>query len=271
MKTGIYDNLSNEEYHSSEGISKSQLDLIAVSPSVYLWNKKAPVDTDRLKAFDMGTALHCLLLEPDEFESRFVFAPKVNRMTKAGRQEEAEFIKEHQQAGITIMTDEEYKKLMLMRDSVFAHPVAKKLLEAQGHSERSIYWQDEETGETCRARFDRQIENAPIILDVKKTADINRFMYSVEDYRYHVQDAYYSHGYHEIFGEWPRFVFLAVSETINGGKYPVRVFELEQDWKDAGSMLWRQNLRTLSEAKQNNAWFDIEELTMPYSARRKYE
>ncbi|MFC0178581.1 PD-(D/E)XK nuclease-like domain-containing protein [Thorsellia kenyensis] len=271
MKTGIYDNLSNEEYHASEGISKSQLDLIAVSPSVYLWNKKAPVDLDRLKAFDMGTALHCLLLEPDEFESRFVFAPKVNRMTKAGREEEAKFIKENQAAGITIMTHEEHHKLMLMRDSAFAHPVARKLLEAQGKSERAIYWHDDETGELCKAKMDKDISGANIILDVKKTADMDKFMYSVEDYRYHVQDAYYSHGYFQTFGEWPRFVFLAVSETINGGKYPVRVFELEQDWKDAGSMLWRQNLRTLAEAKQSNAWFDIEELQMPYSARRKYE
>ena len=53
--------LSNEEYHSGPGISKSQLDDIAESPATYIWRKSAPVDEEKLKALDMGTALHCLL------------------------------------------------------------------------------------------------------------------------------------------------------------------------------------------------------------------
>ena len=72
---GIYYDLSNDQYHSGPGVSKSQLDDIAISPATYIWRKSAPVDTEKLQALDMGTALHCLLLEPDEFDSRFIKAP----------------------------------------------------------------------------------------------------------------------------------------------------------------------------------------------------
>ena len=39
----------------------------------------------------MGSAIHCLLLEPDEFKDRFIIAPPFNRRTNAGKAEEAEF------------------------------------------------------------------------------------------------------------------------------------------------------------------------------------
>ena len=84
--------LSNEEYHAGPGVSKSQLDQIAESPATYIWAKNAPVDEEKLKAFDMGSAIHCLLLEPDEFKDRFIIAPPFNRRTNAGKAEEAEFL-----------------------------------------------------------------------------------------------------------------------------------------------------------------------------------
>jgi exodeoxyribonuclease VIII len=79
MKPGIYFDISNEDYHAGDGVSKSQLDMVALSPALLQWQKSAPVDTEKLKALDMGTALHCLLLEPEEFDKRFIVAPQFNR------------------------------------------------------------------------------------------------------------------------------------------------------------------------------------------------
>ena len=57
MNPGIYFDISNEEYHAGDGVSKSQLDMVALSPALLQWQKSAPVDTEKLKALDMGTAL----------------------------------------------------------------------------------------------------------------------------------------------------------------------------------------------------------------------
>ncbi|MGE5046901.1 exodeoxyribonuclease VIII, partial [Yersinia enterocolitica] len=72
MEPGHYQDISNEDYHSGPGVSKSQLDDVAINPAILTWKKTAPVDTEKLKALDMGTALHCLLLEPEEFDKRFI-------------------------------------------------------------------------------------------------------------------------------------------------------------------------------------------------------
>ena len=62
MKPGIYYDISNESYHAGDGVSKSQLDMVALSPALLPWSKAAPVDEEKTKALDMGTALHCILL-----------------------------------------------------------------------------------------------------------------------------------------------------------------------------------------------------------------
>ncbi len=45
----------------------------------------------------------------------------------------------------------------------------------------------------------------------------------IEEFRYHVQDAMYREGAQQTTGDPHGFFFLAVSETIDCGRYPVRV------------------------------------------------
>ena len=265
---GIYHDLSNEQYHSGPGVSKSQLDDVAESPATYIWRKNAPVDTDKLQALDMGTALHCLLLEPDEFDSRFIKAPDFNRRTKDGKAEESEFLKNCADTGKTVIEYEDHRKLLLMRESVMAHPDARWLLEQAGSSESSIYWTDEETGELCRCRPDRMLDNHPIILDVKKVDDMGRFERHVEEFRYHVQNAMYSDGFAHHFGDRPDFLFLAVSSSIECGRYPVRVRPLEPDWIVVGHDLYRRDLNTFHQCRINNDWHDLKPAIRPAWARR---
>ncbi|EEM3073471.1 exonuclease VIII, partial [Salmonella enterica subsp. enterica serovar Java] len=88
IKPGIYFGVANEAYHAGPGVSKSQLDDIADTPAIYLWRKNAPVDTEKTKPLDIGTAFHCCTLEPDEFSNRFIIAPEFNRRTNDGKREE---------------------------------------------------------------------------------------------------------------------------------------------------------------------------------------
>ncbi|ENI5821930.1 PD-(D/E)XK nuclease-like domain-containing protein, partial [Salmonella enterica] len=86
IQPGIYYDIPNEAYHAGPGVSKSQLDDIADTPAIYLWRKNAPVDTEKTKSLDTGTAFHCRVLEPEEFSKRFIIAPEFNRRTSAGKE-----------------------------------------------------------------------------------------------------------------------------------------------------------------------------------------
>ncbi|EFN6070707.1 exodeoxyribonuclease VIII, partial [Escherichia coli] len=242
IEPGIYYGISNENYHAGPGVSKSQLDDIADTPALYLWRKNAPVDTTKTKTLDLGTAFHCRVLEPEEFSNRFIVAPEFNRRTNAGKEEEKAFLMECASTGKTVITAEEGRKIELMYQSVMALPLGQWLVESAGHAESSIYWEDPETGILCRCRPDKIIPEFHWIMDVKTTADIQRFKTAYYDYRYHVQDAFYSDGYEAQFGVQPTFVFLVASTTVECGRYPVEIFMMGEEAKLAGQQEYHRNL-----------------------------
>jgi len=267
MKPGIYHDLSNEDYHAGAGISKSQLDDIAINPAIYLWRKHAPVDTDKTAALDMGSALHCMLLEPDHFDKRFIVAPAFNRRTAQGKADEQAFLNEINVRGMCVMNAEEGRKLQLMRESVLAHHPARFFLEADGPCESSMYWSDPETEELCRIRPDKYLTGRPVIVDVKKVSDMARFARHIEEFRYHVQAAMYCEGFYRCCDAHPQFVFIAVSEAIDCGRYPVRVFELHDDDMSAGFELFRRDLNTFHSCRLSNNWGGVETIQRPAWAR----
>ncbi|ECK9339908.1 exonuclease VIII, partial [Salmonella enterica subsp. enterica serovar Newport] len=157
IQPGIYYDIPNEAYHAGPGVSKSQLDDIADTPAIYLWRKNAPVDTEKTKSLDTGTAFHCRVLEPEEFSKRFIIAPEFNRRTSAGKEEEKTFLEECARTGRTVLTAEEGRKIELMYQSVMALPLGQWLVESAGYAESSVYWEDPETGILCRCRPDKII------------------------------------------------------------------------------------------------------------------
>ncbi|EBR7973762.1 exodeoxyribonuclease VIII [Salmonella enterica subsp. enterica serovar Enteritidis] len=267
IQPGIYYDIPNEAYHAGPGVSKSQLDDIADTPAIYLWRKNAPVDTEKTKSLDTGTAFHCRILEPEEFSKRFIIAPEFNRRTSAGKEEEKTFLEECARTGRTVLTAEEGRKIELMYQSVMALPLGQWLVESGGYAESSVYWEDPETGILCRCRPDKIIPEFHWIMDVKTTADIQRFRTAYYDYRYHVQDAFYSDGYRAQFGEIPTFVFLVASTTAECGRYPVEIFMMGEDAKLAGQREYRRNLQTLAECLNNDEWPAIKTLSLPRWAK----
>ena len=264
---GIYYDLSNRDYHRDDSISKSGLDLVDENPSQLIWSKNAPRDVEKEKPLDFGTAVHTLLLEPEKFNEQFVIAPELNLRTNADKAIWAQFKEEN--ADRTIMTFDENRKLQIMRESVFAHPVARMIFEADGYNEASIFWQDKGTGERCRVRPDRVIDfnGRPIIVDVKKVAGLDRFEKHAEEFRYYVQDAMYCDGYEQHFGVKPEFWFLCVSDTVGAGKYEVEVVQLPDEWKEIGHEKYRENLETYSHCRRNDDWLHVRTLERPRWAK----
>jgi len=239
----FYTDLPNEIYHSSAGMSKTKLDLFARDPASLEWAQKCPVDAEKMTALNFGDAMHAICLEPDRLKSDFVVMPEFDGRTNAGKADRASFIAEN--SGKAILTHDEHKKLNLMFESVMAHPVARSLIEAEGRAEASYYWEDPITGLLCKCRPDKSIIGTRRLVDIKTTDTLANFeRYSIEDYRYFVQDPFYCDGVNAVGGDDHKdeFVFLVIQKTIELGRYPVGVIVLPEEAVIYGRKLYRKNL-----------------------------
>lgn len=166
-----------------------------------------------------------------------------------------------------VLSEETWDKLMAMREAVYAHPMARKLLEAPGVSERSYYWVDERTGILCRCRPDRELTDMRIFLDVKTTDDASPegFARSITKWRYDVQDPFYRDGYRAVTGhDLKGFVFLAVEKKP---PYAVGLYTLAADDVALGRAQYRADLDTYAKCQQSDEWpgygDKIQTITLP--------
>lgn len=254
--------LTNDEYRKVKAYSKSDLDLIHQSPALLEWAKNAP--SDGSPAVDRGTDLHCALLEPSEFTARYVRMPEYDLRTSVGRANAESFRESMASSGRIIQTAQEHDMVVAMRDSVLSHPVARILLTVSGKSEQSIFWDID--GLRLKARPDRipdECHFGHVLVDVKKIGDTAKMQRHFQDFRYHVQAAFYSDAYQQLTGSMPRFIFICVGERRSIGRHPVHVVELPLEWVELGRDEYRADLAIAKELDEFGSSFDVELLQMP--------
>jgi len=245
MNPGVYTDLSNEEYHGGPGISKSGLDLIAKCPALYKARYIDGVGSEQTKGMMIGSATHKAILEPDDFGDEFVLAPKINKRTKAGKEEWAQFVDDNK--GKEVLGADDYDKIMLMAEAVRAHPYAKQIL-ARGQAETSVFHRDEETGELVKVRPDWMVDE--FIVDVKtaQSAAPGDFAKHCFNFRYFVQAPFYMDvAGAELGREFTTFVFIVVEKTA---PYPVSVFFADQEMVTLGRCEYRRCLRLYHECRK---------------------
>lgn len=166
IKPGFYPKMSNEEYHSSKGISKSGLVKLARSPAHY---KAPPLPPTR--ALVVGAAFHTAVLEPEKFKQQYAILPAdMKATTKAGIAWKAE------QAGKEILSTAEGSNLPGMSKAVRDHPDASALLK-YGVVEMSAFWRDPEFSFLCKCRPDF-VTDGGIVVDLKSCMDAREFPFS---------------------------------------------------------------------------------------------
>lgn len=255
-------NLTNAEYRAQRGYSKSDLDYIHQSPALLEWARNAPsVGSDEV---ELGTHVHCAILEPDVFASTYRKAP-AGRSTQAERATFDHFMSICKASGKICLDADTYDMVIAMRDSIMAHPTARELLTSPGVSESSIFGELE--GVRVKCRPDRIVEGRHILVDVKKVDDIDHIARSIQKFRYHVQAPFYSDIYEQWTGHKPRFIFVAVGQRRSIGRHPVRVFELEQAWVDAGRQEYKDDLERVREMAEFGVGMHVEVLESPRWAR----
>lgn len=249
MKPGIYDNIPSHTYHNEiQAVSNSYLGRLAKCPAA------ARIPMEETAALLFGRACHSFVLEGEEvFFAEFAVAPKCDRRTKEGKAAFEQFTLANE--GKTVITVDDLNTIFAIDASVKSHPFAKQLL-AQGISEQTVIWEDEETGVLCKCRPDRTPSgNKGVLVDLKTTTDASErsFLNSVIKYGYARQAKHYIEGVNAGIGrtDYDAFAFIAVEKEA---PYRCEVYILDDAFLEYGANERTRLLRIEAQCRKNNFW-----------------
>ena len=206
MKPGLYENIPFSEYKKIDAVNNSRLTRLDKCPAAAL------VEQEDTPSLLLGRAVHTLVLEgAEKFQKEFAVAPECDKRTKAGKDLWALFQADNLDK--TVLSIDDGSQAEAIRNAVFAHPFAKKIL-AEGKAESTIIWDDQESGLKCKSRIDWiPARSNGVLVDLKTTwdASLDKFTRSCIDYGYAKQAGMYIDGIMKATGEvFDSFIFIAV-------------------------------------------------------------
>lgn len=242
---GIYPGISNEAYHSSPGISKSGLwDIYTRTPAHFRYGVR-----ETKPEFDLGTAIHFAILQPEIFECS-VFKGPADRRGNNWKDAKAEATNLKK----LMLTAGEYDAALIVRDAVHADPWVNKIITG-GHPmiEHSAFARDPENGVMVRCRPDLHRSDLGVMLDIKSAASANpdQFSRAVINYGYHAQEAHYTDTWRAAGGTVGAFAFIVVEKTA---PFAFAVYELPPSIVDEGRAIIRKSLETYSNCVRTDTW-----------------
>lgn len=261
------ENMSPSDYFNAEGVSKSDLDLIARSPLHYLTEKQAPSVPTPSMVF--GTALHCFVLSPDAFWQTYCLPPSVDKRTKDGKAQYEEWLAANSEK--IVLTEEQVNTITQMSAAILAHPIAQKLA-VGGHKEVSAFGHIVDDV-LSKARFDIIKPDMGLIVDIKTTLDArpDAFSRACVSYRYHVQAAYYIDIARKLYERDFEFLFIAIEKMP---PYELMVYHANGEMVEQGRREYMRNLQTYIECVKTNIWAgypqEIMSITLPVWTKEEY-
>lgn len=259
-KDGVYD-ITNEQYHASEGISRSKLMLLDKSPYHFWYETLSGLSEkqESTPAMNIGSAFHTMLLEPAKFQIEFAIAPKVDRRTKLGK-EEWELFNENSKGKI-ILTDDQFSKVSKMVELVSKHEIVTTLLDEAVY-EQSIFWTDAETGLQFKTRPD--IWSSKMVVDLKTTADASLYSFarSALNYGYYLQAGMAYEACKAIGKPFEMFVILACEKEA---PHVPAVYIMKDEALQFGIDQFTNYKKRLKECFDSNKWegYLVQELSVP--------
>jgi hypothetical protein len=289
---GVFD-LTNEQYHASEGISRSKLWTFKQLPHKF-WHQYMSGEYERpkeSKAFYMGSLVHTLVLEPHLFDTEYCLKPQLEKMPPEVRKKDvgAEMfeqvkaaraaiavrntaIAEEFQANLTaksLVSEDDLAIANAMRNAVMANNTAVDLLTG-AKIEKSIYWKHEATGLICKTRPD--IWNGRIVADLKTCNDAGYRGFQLAAYKdgYFLQAAMMYEGLKSIGEPFHNFVYVCVEKTL---PYSVALYMLDDDALQFGIDMFHSLMDRIAQCYEKNVWPDygIQKLTVPRYATLEVE
>lgn len=227
-----------EAYQEIDALNWSSLKHLMKSPLHYRWNKDHPQpDSDTLI---VGRAVHTAILEPLKFLREYaMWSGKVRR----GKEWES-FQEQHPNK--TIIRETDYRRVEQIAAAVQAHPEASRILSGCEY-EKSLTW--EWLGYQCKGRLDALADDR--VVDLKSTADLERFEAQAYRMGYHGQLSWYSNGAFKQDGG-NRDVFIVAVESKP--PFDVGVYQVSDDAMVAGETLVNGLIERLRKCEAEDKW-----------------
>jgi hypothetical protein len=260
LTPGIYRDLPFDQYLQIDAVSNSRLNLARKSAAHYKLGY-----TGTSKAMQLGSLVHCGILEPTAVADRYVVMPDYASMpencdAKGNRSwsHSTTFVKEAKRQFESdnttkyVVTQEMYDKLVGLRASLADNSTVRALF-AHGQAETTIVWRDEWTGLLCKMRADwMQVSTDMIrLVDLKTTRDALAFERAIATYGYHRQMAFYQRGileaYNLIADPW-----IVTVET--DAPFGVRVARLSEAALSVGDEEVNELMSLIAECKKADVW-----------------
>lgn len=227
----VYERMEADEYHAStdwlsNSMLKDFLEDTRVFEARYI-TKTLPKKES--KAMDLGTVAHAAILEPHIIDGVCLEIPDSALNKDGHRKGDAWKSFKEDNDGRILLKPDEMSLVRGMFDACYRHPVARRLLLADGPTESSIFWTCPLTGLKRRCRPDK-IVNGWGWVNVKTTTagvDQESFRRTVRNFRYDIGQEFYRDAGERLNGERPLHVFLVVAQEP---PFLVRVYQLGQPW-----------------------------------------
>lgn len=255
---GVIDNMPNSKYHSLKSyISSTNLKyMYANSPLHYKANILDGASTNtQSDAMIRGSLFHAMLLTPDEVQSEFYIIPKVDRRTKAGKEEfESATARSN---GRTLITDDIFSEVSNMVDSAMSSKHVRRLLEI-AKKEVSYFWKCPFSGLNFKAKADACCPEYMIEVKTSRSARPSVFDRLAYNMNYDLSAYHYLEGMRIVSGDMPRMVYFIVVES--DAPYVTQVYKASDSFLELGHKKWLESTTLLAKSLENNVWPGYDQL-----------
>lgn len=242
---GIFEGISNDDYHAGPGESSTRLKDANQSMAHYLEGKTAPHDPT--PAMLLGTYAHTHILEGEKvFNSRYFVMPEGK--TRASADVKAAMAADPNRESVSF---KEYQAVLGMQNAIDSHPIAKQLL--IGKKEVAAYWIDPATKLLCKAKSDC-LRSDGMIVDLKTTTDASSDGFPIGCARndYPLSAAFYLDGFRQAIEQScndlvqipDAFVFLAIEKQ---SPYGISCFVISAEDLAKGRLKYERALARIKE------------------------
>jgi len=174
-------------YDEIEALNWSTLKHIDVNPKYAKNLYDHPEEQEDKDAYIAGRAIHCAILEPDEFDSRYEIMPTFKGTGSVAAKKE--YLSELP-AGVEAIKQDVYDMAIRCTDAISDNKNAQQYISG-GKYEQIVTWTTD--GIKCKGRLDSVTDR---VVDLKTTRHntIRKIENSAAEYNYHAQLAWYHDG-----------------------------------------------------------------------------